>query len=370
MATLRGETVDRPAVCFYEINGFLQDGSDPDPFNVYNDPSWRPLLELARKHSDCVTLSSVPFLNEPDDPQDELRTEKTWEENGSIFVRTALRTDAGDLTALTRRDKDIDTIWMLEHPLKTADDLRAWVDLPYREAGGEPDVKHIHVVEEQIGDAGIVCIDTSDPLCNIAYSFGMSDLLLVALMENDLMHRALEKIASTLLPRVEAIAKALPGRLWRIYGPEYAAPPFMPPYLFEEYVTRYVTPMVEAIQKHGGFARVHSHGKLRDILDHIAATGCSALDPIEPPPQGDVELSYVREKYGKQMVLFGNLELSDIVNMPTEEFREKIKQALDEGTSGEGRGFVLMPSAAPSGRKLTAQTVNNFEEMLRQAGAL
>ena len=31
----------------------------------------------------------------------------------------------------------------------------------------------------------------------------------------------------------EAVAKALPGRLWRIYGPEYAAPPYLPPRLFQ-----------------------------------------------------------------------------------------------------------------------------------------
>ena len=37
---------------------------------------------------------------------------------------------------------------------------------------------------------------------------------------------------------------------------------------------------------------------------HIAATGCVGLDPIEPPPQGDVHLAYVREQVGRQMVLF------------------------------------------------------------------
>ena len=40
MATLRGKAVDRPAVNFYEIGGFQIDPSDPDEFNVYNDPSW------------------------------------------------------------------------------------------------------------------------------------------------------------------------------------------------------------------------------------------------------------------------------------------------------------------------------------------
>ena len=42
LRTLRGEPVDRPPVCFYEINGYDEDPQDPDPFNIYNDPSWAP----------------------------------------------------------------------------------------------------------------------------------------------------------------------------------------------------------------------------------------------------------------------------------------------------------------------------------------
>lgn len=51
MATLRGETVDRPAVSFYEIGGWKLDPDDTDPYNVCNDPSWRPLIALAEQSS-------------------------------------------------------------------------------------------------------------------------------------------------------------------------------------------------------------------------------------------------------------------------------------------------------------------------------
>jgi uroporphyrinogen-III decarboxylase len=122
--------------------------------------------------------------------------------------------------------------------------------------------------------------------------------------------------------------------------------------------------MVESIKSYGGYARIHSHGNLKAILDDIAALGADGLDPIEPPPQGDVELAYVRERYGKDMVLFGNLEASDIENLPTIRFAEKIKRALEEGTSGTGRGFVLMPSACPYGRELSTLALRNYEKMV------
>ena len=204
----------------------------------------------------------------------------------------------------------------------------------------------------------------ADPICGVAPLFSMEEFTVIALTEPALFHRALQKVAIPLFARVEAIAKALPGRLWRVVGPEYASPPYLPPRLFEEYVIRYDRPMVDAIQRYGGFARIHSHGRLKDILDLITSTGCAGLDPIEPPTQGDVDLLYVRQNYGRDMVLFGNIEVSDIENLPTPEFRLKVERALREGTAGTGRGFVLMPSASPYGRQLSSLSVRNYEAMI------
>ena len=93
--------------------------------------------------------------------------------------------------------------------------------------------------------------------------------------------------------------------------------------------------------------------------------GADGLDPIEPPPQGDMELRDVRQRHGRQLVLFGNLEIADIETLPTPQFSEKVKRAIDEGTAGSGRGFVLMPSAAPYGREVSAFSMCNYETIVR-----
>ena len=131
-------------------------------------------------------------------------------------------------------------------------------------------------------------------------------------------------------------------------------------------MSKYHRCLVDIIHKHGGYARLHSHGNLKDILNYIVDTGCMRLDPIEPPPQGDVKLSYVRKHYGKNMVLFGNIEASDLENLSQEKFHKKIKIAISEGTSGEGKGFVLMPSACPYGHKLSITAMKNYETMINE----
>ena len=366
MATLNGQDVDRPAVCFYEINGF-EDTGDRDPYNIYSHPSWRPLFDLARNRSDVILMRFPPFVNRPPDPLAGRVKEETVEKDGSRITTITIRAGGRTLTSRHRQDRDVNTVWQIEHLLKDAEDLKAWLDLPEPGPGGVPDVDSFLRAEEMVGDAGIVMVDTSDPLCLAASLFDMGAFTVIAMTEPGLFHRALERFQRALQYRTEAVAKALPGRLWRIYGPEYACPPYLPPRLFGEYAVAYDTPMVRAIQEHGGFARIHCHGRINDTLEAIASTGCLGLDPIEPPPQGDVQLADVRRRVGRQMTLFGNLEASDLENLEPGAWRIKVETSLREGTSGSGRGFVLMPSACPYGRVLSDRAVRNYEIMVEMA---
>jgi uroporphyrinogen-III decarboxylase len=361
---MRGEPVDRPPVSFYELNGLDEDPHDPDPFNIYSDPSWWPLIELTREKTDRIVMRGTTYSGMLPDPLDSLASITTTIANRAEYQTKRIRAGERVLTCRMRRDMDMNTVWTLEPYLKDVDDLEAFLALPPPEVEFHPDLTPVLQAEALLGDAGIVMIDTPDPLCLAAAMFEMGEFTVIAWTERELFHRLLEWFATDLHRRTELISEMLPGRLWRIYGPEYASAPYLSPSLFREYVVRYDRPMVAAIQRHGGYARVHAHGRLKAILDDIVSMEPDGLDPIEPPPQGDVTLRYVRQNYGENMALFGNLEVSDIEQLPTEQFAEKVKRALEEGTEGEGRGFVLMPSACPYGRELPARTMRNYEKII------
>ena len=376
MATLRGEPVDRPAVNFYEIGGFRIDPSDPDEFNVYNDPSWQPLLQLAEEQTDLIRMrSSVrPRSHEVEMSLDKRRaancrdeffkTEK-YMEDGRRFKRVTLNIGDRTMTSLTRRSPKVDTVWTIEHLLKSVDDLKAYLQLPDEVFAEQVNAANLAEEDKKLGDRGVVMVDTEDPICAAAYLFSMEDFTVVALTEQKLFHRLLEKLSGHIYTRTEETAKAFGGHLWRIYGPEYATEPYLPPHLFKEYVVRYTGPMVETIGEYGGFARIHCHGRIRAVLDYIIEMGAAAIDPIEPPPQGDVELEYVRREYGRELVLFGNIEIADVEHKEPSEFEKVVEKTLKDGTIGEGRGFVLMPSSAPNGRKITPVMMANYQTMIR-----
>jgi len=374
MATLRGEPVDRPAVNFYEVGGFKVDPSDPDEFNVYNDPSWQPLLQLAEEQTDLIRMRSpvrsrshevTSGKSDSETCRGEFFKIEEYVEKGCHFTSTTLKIGGRNMTELTRRSPEVDTLWTVEHLLKNPEDLKAYLELPDEIFAEDVDVTSLIEEDRELGESGIIMVDTEDPICAAASLFSMEDFTILALTEQKLFHRLLEKLSGHIQARTEKTAKAFPGHLWRIYGPEYATEPYLPPHLFKEYVVRYTRPMVEAIAEHGGFARIHCHGRIRAVLDYIVEMGAAAIDPIEPPPQGDVELEYVRRKYGKELVLFGNLEIADIENCEPADFEKVVEKSLIDGTSGKGKGFVLMPSSSPTGREITPRMMTNYQTMVR-----
>jgi uroporphyrinogen-III decarboxylase len=378
LATLRGEAVDRPAVSFHEIGGFIVNTDDQDEYNIYNSPSWQPLLKMAEEQTDIIRMVSPVRAqshlawdgSDNTGIRKEYVKEKTWEEKNSRYTRLTYRINGKELTSVTRRDKELDTVWTIEHLLKNTEDVELYLQLPDEIFDEKIDISHMSAQEKSLGDRGIIMVDTEDPICAVAALFSMEDFTVFAFTEQELCHKLLEKHARYIHKRTSVASKAFPGKLWRIYGPEYATEPFLPVRYFEEYVVRYTGPMVKMIKDNGGYVRLHSHGRVKDVLDHIVEMGSDATDPLEPFPHGNADLRQIREKYGKSLVLFGNIEVADIENLPADRFREVVRKSIADGTHGEGRGFVLMPTASPYGRTISEQTFRNYEIMIEEVNMI
>ncbi|MHC4495740.1 MAG: hypothetical protein ACYSYM_07945, partial [Planctomycetota bacterium] len=187
MATLRGEPVDRPAVNFYEIGGVAIDPSDPDAFNVYNDPSWQPLLKLAEEQTDLIRMRSPvkSRCHEVDagSSRDEFFETKEYVEDGCRFKRVILKIAGRTMRSLTRRSPEVDTVWTLEHLLEGTDDLKAYLELPDEAFAEEFDIESLTEEDDKLGERGIVMVDTEDPICAAASLFSLEDFTVVALTE-------------------------------------------------------------------------------------------------------------------------------------------------------------------------------------------
>ena len=89
--------------------------------------------------------------------------------------------------------------------------------------------------------------------------------------------------------------------------------------------------------------------------------GVRVLSHTETPGLGD------KIDVAKSDWILG-FDKKSIENLPEDQFREKVRRAIDEGTAGDGRGFVLTPSASPYGRTISARTMKNYEVMVEMVG--
>ena len=110
-------------------------------------------------------------------------------------------------------------------------------------------------------------------------------------------------------------------------------------------VVKYDTELIRMIQEAGFFVQMHSHGKVGSVLDYIEQCAPDALEPLEPPPDGDIELAEVKKRIGEEITLCGNIEMRDFEIGTPEEIDAKVKRIMEDA-KGEG-GFILMPTATP-----------------------
>ncbi len=206
-------------------------------------------------------------------------------------------------------------------------------------------------------------ISMADPLCVIADSFEFGRFMVYAMTETKEILKATESIFEHQKTQFnQTIKGGVKDMMVRIYGPEYATPPYLPPRLFPELVTKYLKYYCGEIKQAGGFPRIHSHGKIKDALPEFLKTDMMILEPIEPIPDGDISLSDVKDICGKNVCLMGNIELKDLENQSKSYINKLVKDIMNDA-KGES-GFIIMPTASPINNPLIKKTEENYYEFI------
>jgi uroporphyrinogen-III decarboxylase len=366
LAVLSGRIPDRVPISCYELVGY-------DFTNwYYQHPSYKSLMDLIRNKTDCLymaTLPEPPYLNVVN-PQQAAEmfpsgiTYKKRREGRSLLIEVTCHTPKGDLKGTCRTDDDIFTVWRLEHLLKDIDDIDKYISFEC-ELPDRYDLNEFATTQAILGENGIMMPSLSDPICEVADLFEMGQFLVLSMTNTNRILYLMDFIHERQMSYLKNILKSGISAgvdwsqcLFRICGPEYATPPYLPPRYFSIFVTPYVRRMSDLLHQYGAKMRFHCHGKIGKVLDEIIKTEPDAIDPIEPLPDGDITLGEVKKRIGNKVCLFGNIELKLLEHGQPEEVCDFVIEALKQAKSG-GR-FVCMPTAAPINDKLSLKTENNY----------
>ncbi len=352
---IKHEPVDRVPISTYELNGWNETAWEN------HEPSYRRLMDAVREQTDCMYMDSGRnFIGKPAGC---VKVRK-WDNVSSHYVEKIYSTPKGRLNTLHRSDDGVHTVWTLKHMLKGIDDIDKYLSIPYEPS--ETNMDRFFNVKDKLGEKGVMMISVGDPICTGAELFEMSDFLTHAFFEADKISFLLDALHERNMHQLRAMLKYdMRDTVFRICGPEYATPPYLPPALFNRFVTGYLIDMCREIKSAGAIPRIHCHGKIAKVLDQFALTDAEAIDPIEPIPDGDVDLNEVKKTYGKKFCLMGNIELKELENSNRHRIDDLVRQAMKYAK--EGGGFILMPTAAPINVPLSPQTEENYLQMFESA---
>jgi len=332
------------------------------------DPSFARLLDYtdAHEHIFALHLSYYASFGVTDVlgvADQEAVERRSYRSEGATHTEYILHTPKGDLTAHYTENDGVHTVWRHDMLIKSDDDMDRFLAAPF--APHPPDVTAFERTRQALGDRGLMEIEIPDPLCLVVENMSYEDFMVRTLFAPAQIDALMDQAAELIYTWLEPVLRAGFGPVFRIFGPEYAAPPVMSLKHFKKFVTAYDRPLIELIHRHGGYVRYHCHGPIKRILDDFLALGVDMTDPCEGPPSGDITLRELADRVGRDLILMGNIQLDDIERAEPERIDALVAEAVD--AVGGRAPFILCPSAFPFSSPLPAVTERNLMRFLAAA---
>lgn len=357
LRTIAGEPVDRipiwPPLPWHPLY------PEPEPGDWKTLPNYQQLLPLVAEHTDPLVHLMIPerlssegtldtaekraayggifdrrFFLAPPDRVDVV--EEPTAGGGKIWHYT-VHTPKGDLRGRDLVRPGVDTTWEIEPLVKDVDDAEKLLSVPYR--FDTPDLSGFFADVERLGDRGVPVCFVTTPMVMVSHMMDLQRFMEWTILERSLINRMIETAYERVAERLRFVLDGGVGPLFRFGGSEQATPPMMGRRGFEEFVLKYEAPLWQMTREAGQIVWVHCHGKISTVIDDFVAGGAQLTDPVEPPPQGDIEIGEAKRRAAAgPMTLIGNIEVSDLYQCTPDEIEIKVKQAICEG----GRNHFML----------------------------
>jgi len=331
-AIFEGRVPDRSAV---KIWGASPAGELPDP-------AFLPIRKLAVQKTDLFHSAGSSFniySGANSEKVGEMHDEPTDSPEWVNQVCT-LHTPQGDLREVFLKSTRRKPGYHKEYFLKEPADLRKLLSLPYAPCPFSAD--NYRAVDKTAGDSGITMFGLDHAMYATQRMIGSENFALWSMEADDLLLEAMQTFAARIREHAKAAIVAGIRGVFGWVGPELCIPPLMSPTAFDRYVLALDKPLVDLIHEAGGKVWVHCHGKMSPVLQRFVAMGVDVLNPIEPPPMGDMTIAQAFSSAGTRMGLEGGIETHDFMTASKERLRELIHTNLE---MGRGRRFILGPSS-------------------------
>jgi hypothetical protein len=361
IAAIRHQPVDRMPVMTYNFHPFSHRWRRRADGTYVGPKGYQPMMDAVwRTGTGMLVKVSARYSG---DRQDRTHVERTMRSGSEVRI-TTVETPKGTLDATYEKPAG-----QPGHTVKSLiandDDLDKYLSLANEPA--RVDLGPAQEIYASLGDRGLAYLHYEDPMYAVAQLFDAQDFYVRCATQRSLIVEMIEREFRRALAEMEQMLAQAKGYDFLFYsaGVEVATPPMLSPDTFAELVTPYERALVAKIRGAGHLCAIHCHGRVRRVLDQFIEIGVQALEPLEPPPQGDISLEEALEAVGERLCLIGYIQDQDLYTAQPGEMRAKVR-AICETAKGR-TGYIMTSTATPYMDPPTPQFVRNYVEYLEAA---
>lgn len=354
LAAIAGRPTDRLPMITYNCHPF---SGSPHT----GDPGYAPVLEAIRS-TEWACLCKVDAKRKP---EAQVRTESRREVDSTV-VTSIWETPRGPLSRVTRTP-DGQPGMCIKHFIATEADLERYLSIPY--TAPQWDVGAPLALAREGRGKALAYLAYPDPFGEVSELFDQEDFLIRAATDLPTLRRLhdfrFERDLADLQALLDAVGPHGDRILFYTIGPERATPPLMAPRFFDLLVTAYQKRLVSLLHERGHKASLHCHGRVRSVLPHVVQCGFDVLEPIEPPPQGDIGLEELLRDWSPSIALMGYVQDQDLHTGTPEQVRAMVRETA-RIARGKGR-YIASPTCTPYSHPPAARYVENYLALLEEA---
>jgi hypothetical protein len=258
---------------------------------------------------------------------------------------TILHTPAGDLRASKRVGLKHQPGLQETYFIKTRKDAEKYLSLPMPERAG--DVGSFFPADNELDQRGIMDVSLGfNPAGFVAELCGSETFAIMSITDRDVIDALCQRQMEIILETVKFLLTQRVGPFFSMAGEEYLVPPLHGPKDFFDFNVRYDKPIIDLVHEAGGRMHVHSHGRVKKVMQCFVEMGVDVLHPFEAPPMGDITPAEAKDMARGQLCLEGNIQVHHLYEHTPEQICEETA-ALMATAFDDRTGLIVCPTASP-----------------------
>ena len=145
----------------------------------------------------------------------------------------------------------------------------------------------------------------------------------------------------------------------------FAGMGFLPPRMYEEFITPFERRIAQAVKAEGAYVYTHTCGAIGDRLELMLEAEISGIECLDPPPLGNVDLQEAVETLNGRIFLKGNVDpVNTLLRGDDAKVRADVTQILE--TAGHVMEGFILSSACSIAPPVKPDNIRLMVDLCRQ----